>query len=209
MIVLCIVLVCTGICACANPTPALVETLQTITATNSPQPTVSPIVPTSTVSPTDTSTPAATPTIIPSATMTPAEFLHVQRTLTQTLPGIPFAEYPEAIERYLNAGGDLDNLNTVLVERGMAGEWTRPGITSVQGAIVLGDLTGEGATDITISLSEPVNSASLRQHAILIYVYRDSAYECVFALVSNDHFGADGFMIHTLQDLNSDQNRCS
>lgn len=109
-------------------------------------------------------------------------------------PSVAFAETPQAILDFLNAGGSIAALDEALYQAGIANQ------PVAVGAI---DLTGDEKQDVAVSVYDPASSLVPPGGKLLIYVCQEGVYRLLHHQPSSDGMGAPG--IRYLQDLNLDQ----
>lgn len=104
-----------------------------------------------------------------------------------------FADYPEGVLAFLNAGGRAEELDARLYAAGIANQ-----PLSVGNA----DMTGNGRYDIVVSIFDPDSSNQPPGGILLIYVCESGQYRLAHRQASLRGSGAPG--IRYLQDLNGD-----
>jgi hypothetical protein len=110
-----------------------------------------------------------------------------------SLAKVTFAETPQAILDFLNAGGSIAALDEALYQAYIANQ------PVAVGAI---DLTGEGKQDVVVSIFDPASSLLPPGGKLLIYVCQEGVYRLLHHQASSQGMGAPG--IRYLQDLNLD-----
>lgn len=109
------------------------------------------------------------------------------------LPGIEFAEAPQAVLDFLNAGGSIAALDDALYQAQIANQ------PVAVGAI---DLTGDGKQDVAVSIYDPASSLIPPGGKLLLFVCQEGVYRMLLHQASAEGSGAPG--IRYLQDLNRD-----
>jgi hypothetical protein len=137
-----------------GPTPTLIST--TVAPTEPPSATPLP-------SPTPTRTPTPTPTPIPPTAPCPP-------------PGSPtldqptsFTAYPDAIQAYLSAGGDLETL------RARLGAWGA--LPDGEQQLTAADLNGDGTDEVILSLVDPQGHVIAPSGVLLVFECAGEAYQ--------------------------------
>ena len=147
----------------------------------------------SAVAPVDTVTavPTETQTPLPSTPKPPgpACFTELGRA---DLQAEVYAEFPEAILEYLNAGGSPVSLSDYLNFEGVAAQPI---------SVAIADFTGDGLDDVAAALINPANPASGAN--LLLYRCVLNGYDLAFNLPANETF-TRGFTIWYWQDLDAD-----
>jgi hypothetical protein len=140
-----------------------------------------PVIPTATLLP-----PTQTPTAIPKPDcVSPLGQLQIAPRA--------FGDYPAEIEAYLNAGGDLDDLSNELYDLGVA---------NLPLTVLTGEMTGDGAREVVVSIFDPQSTNSPPSGVLLIYVCRGSRYELALNESTPDFEG--GPVLWQLADLDGD-----
>jgi len=154
------------------------------------------VSPEETVEPSRTSIPFTpqTESPLPTPTDTPRPISPACRTdiVPADLSAAGYADYPQAVLAYLNAGGSPVALSDLLNVRGVAAQPV---------SVVVADFTGDGRDDVGVALVDP-QSESLDSR-LLIYACRLAEYE----LVLNQRGASEyrlGFHIWGWRDLNAD-----
>ena len=110
-----------------------------------------------------------------------------------SLPATAFAETPQAILDFLNAGGSVAALDEALYQANMANQ------PIAVGAV---DLTGDGVQDVAVSIYDQASTLVPPAGKLLIYVCQEGVYRLLHHQPSAKGMGAPG--IRYLQDLNQD-----
>lgn len=124
-------------------------------------------VPTSTATPGPTSTPRPTPTATPIPNCPPEN-----DNATWIAPDT-FDHYPDAIQKYLNNGGPIDRLTTVLREASS--------ITNTIGKVKSFDLTGDGDSETIVSIYNPLSQVQPPSGMLLIYGCADQKMNLLYS----------------------------
>ena len=109
------------------------------------------------------------------------------------LPRVEFAEFPQAILDFLNAGGSIAALDEALYQAHVANQ------PVAVGAI---DLTGDGKQDVAVSVYNPASTLVPPGGELLLFVCQEGVYRMLHHQASAEGSGAPG--IRYLQDLNGD-----
>lgn len=110
-----------------------------------------------------------------------------------SLSNAAFAETPQAILDFLNAGGSIAALDEALYQAHIANQ------PIAVGAI---DVTGDGVQDVAVSIFDPASSLIPPGGKLLIFVCQDGVYRLLHHQPSTEGMGTPG--IRYLQDLNAD-----
>ena len=111
--------------------------------------------------PTPTATPAPTSTPRPTPTATPIPNCPVPNANATWIAPDIFDHYPDAIQKYLNQGGPIDQLTTLLRNASS--------ITTTLGGVTAFDLTGDGAPETIVSIYYPASQVQPPSGLLLIY----------------------------------------
>ncbi len=152
-------------------------------------PTPAEATPTIEISPTPTNT--VTLTTIPSQIS-----LEPRCVLTkspQTLDTTSFNNYPESIQGFINGGATPKELDQALYEAGVENQPI--GVASA-------DMTGDGKTDMVVSIFNPSSDNIPPSGKLLIYICENGQYKLEYEQISEKVWGAPG--IRYLQDLDAD-----
>jgi hypothetical protein len=133
--------------------------------TSTPPPTeVFPAETPPTEAPTSTPVPPPTSTLIATATEIPP----TRTPLACPPAGSPrliqpanFPDYPDAIQQYLSAGGDLGTLRSALRDWGV--------LPDAENQVTAADLTGDGADEIVVTLAQPNGQTIIRPGVLLVF----------------------------------------
>ena len=109
------------------------------------------------------------------------------------MAAVGFQELPGAIGAYLNRGASPEALDEALYQAGVA---------SVPVSVRAGDVTGDGKTDMVVSIFDPTSGVPLPGGKLLIFVCARGAYELGFERDSAEGFGPPHLWY--LQDLGAD-----
>lgn len=131
--------------------------------------------------------------IVPSPSPTPIDSVCVTPKDGVELPDAPFEQYPDRILEFLNRGGALPELDTLLYDAGIANQPL---------AVAAEDMTGDGKTDVVVSIFNPDSLSTPPGGVLLIFICQQDRYTLARWDSSVDWEGAPG--IRYFQDLNSD-----
>jgi hypothetical protein len=128
-----------------------------------------------TEAPTSTTVPSPTSTLIATATELPATPTPPPTSPACPPPGSPrlirpadFADYPDAIQQYLSAGG------SVVALRGTLTEWSA--LPDAENQVVAADLTGDGGDEVIVALAHPDAQTIVRPGVLLIFGCSEGRY---------------------------------
>ncbi|MGD8244712.1 MAG: hypothetical protein PVI63_05925, partial [Anaerolineae bacterium] len=166
-------LACGPVTALLRPTATLSPTtvVPVETATTVP-PATEP--PTSTPVPTATTVPR-TPTV-PPATAPPASAACPPPGSPRPVQPASFSDYPDAIEQYLSAGGDLETLRSALGGWGVLPDAEDQAVSAATAA----DLTGDGAEEVILALARPDAGTIIRPGLLLVFGCSEGRYVNVY-----------------------------
>lgn len=166
------------------------------TNTETPVPTLASLTPTkSPAKPTIKASPI--PTSILSVTSTPSQISSeptcVLSKVNQTLVSTSFDNYPESIQGFINDGATPDELDKALYDLGIENQPI--GVASA-------DMTGDGKTDIVVSVFDPSSENIPPSGKLLIFICENGQYKLLLEQDSEMNWGAPG--IRYLQDIDAD-----
>ena len=108
-------------------------------------------------------------------------------------PAVSYADAPELIEAFLNAGGSVTELDAGLYQAG---------ILSLPLGTTEADLTGDGWLDAAVSLYNPASPSVPPEGRLLIYICQENSYRLAYQNTSEEFTGGQGLQF--VQDLNGD-----
>jgi len=129
----------------------------------------------------------------PSATATVVDPVCVALKAHDPLTEASFDAYPEQIQYFLNAGAAPAELAQRLSELGVANQPL---------AVMEADMSGDGKTDVAVSLFDPASTLTPPAGVLLVYTCQREAFGLVVYQPTQP--GAGGPHLYTLQDLNAD-----
>jgi hypothetical protein len=138
----------------------------------------------------------ASPTPFPTETSAGGDFdpVCVPYAAPEPLDQMEFEVYPTAIADFLNAGATPAQLDDELYEAGVG---------SVPTVVEIGDLTGDGKTDIAVSIYNPTVAAILPPGKLLVYVCKAERFQLALEADSPEFTGPPNIWL--LQDLDADE----